>query len=118
MNNRPAVFHPAARKVIREFPLVVRKELGEAIGKLQVGELLSMPLSRPMPSVGVGVSELRIKDEAGEWRAFYIVKAVEAVYVFHAFSKKTRETPPREIALGQKRLKDWEGYREQGKKGQ
>jgi phage-related protein len=113
---RPAVFHPAAKKMIREFPEGVRKELGEAIAKLQLGEMLSMPLSRPMPSVGAGVSELRVKDEAGEWRAFYVVKMAEAVYVFHAFGKKTQETLSREIKLGQKRLKEWEAYRDQEKK--
>ncbi len=113
---KPAVFHPAAKKAIREFSVAVRKELGEAIGRLQLGEVLSMPLSRPMPSVGAGVSELRAKDEAGEWRVFYVVKVDEAIYVFHAFGKKTRKTPPDETKLGQKRLKEWEIYREQARK--
>lgn len=113
---KPAVFHPVAMKVIREFSVSVRQELGQAIGKLQLGEVLTMPLSRPMPSVGAGVSELRVKDEAGEWRAFYVVKKDEAVYVFHAFGKKTQATPQREIQLGQKRLKEWESYREKENK--
>jgi len=54
-----AIFHPAARVAIRLFPKEVRRELGKAIFDLQSGALLVMPLSRPMPSVGVGVSELR-----------------------------------------------------------
>ena len=112
---KPAVFHPLARKAIRDFSVGARKELGEAIGKLQLGETLGMPLSRPMPSVASGVSELRIKDEAGEWRVFYVVNTEEAVYLFHAFAKKTQKTSDRDIKLGQRRLKEWEVYRAQTK---
>ena len=72
---KAAIFHPAAIAAIRSFPEGVRKELGKAIFDLQRGEILSMPLSRPMPSVGPGVEELRIRDRSGIYRAFYYAKS-------------------------------------------
>ena len=91
---------------LQDFPEEIRRELGKAIFDLQKGERLSMPLSRPMPSVGQGVEELRMKDSSGAYRVFYFARLANAVLVFHAFEKRTQETPQREIALGQKRLKE------------
>jgi phage-related protein len=78
----------------------------KAIHDLQVGHSLTMPLSRPMPVLGAGAAELRIRDAAGIFRAFYVVKVADAVLIFHAFAKKTQKTPDREIELGKKRLKE------------
>ena len=103
---KPAVFHPKARDAIRGFPEDVRREFGKVIFDLQKGEKLSMPLSRPMASVASGVEELRVRDRSGAYRVFYYTKLVDSVLIFHAFAKKTQKTPPREIALAQKRLKE------------
>ncbi len=65
-----------------------------------------MPLSRPMPSVGTGVSELRIKCEDGNYRVFYYTASARGVLVFHAFVKKTQQTPQVEIDLAKKRLRE------------
>jgi phage-related protein len=65
---KPVIFHPAAIAAIRLFPAEVRKELGKAVFDLQKGETLSMPLSRPMPSIRSGVEELRIRDRSGIYR--------------------------------------------------
>ena len=72
---KPAIFHPAAITAIREFPESVRKGLGKAILDLQEGSVLGMPLSRAMPSVAVGVSELRIRGRDGIYRAFYYTRS-------------------------------------------
>lgn len=101
-----ALFHPKARTVIKGFAADVRREFGKAIFDLQKGEKLAMPLSRPMPSVAIGVEELRIKDSAGAYRVFYFTKVADAVLVFHAFVKKTSKTPQHEIDLAQKRLRE------------
>ncbi len=103
---KPALFHPKARVALRGFPEDVRRELGKAIFDLQKGEKLSMPLSRPMPSVAPGVEELRIKDRAGAYRVFYFTRFADAILIFHAFAKKTLKTPRPEIDLAQKRLKE------------
>jgi len=103
---KPAIFHPAARTAIRLFPEDVRRELGKAIFDLQKGDVLVMPLSRPMPSVGAGVSELRIQDRSGIYRVFYYRRSARGILVFHAFVKKTQTTPRRELNLARTRLKE------------
>lgn len=103
---RPVVFHPKARDTIRTFPREVRDRLGKALYLLQVGEQPGMPLSRPMPSVAPGASELRLHGEDGRFRAFYFTASAEGILVFHAFAKKTRQTPPAEIRTGRRRLKE------------
>jgi len=105
-NVKPAAFHPKARSILQEFPEEVRRELGKAIFDLQKGYRLTMPLSKPIPSVGKGVEELRVKDSSGAYRVFYFTRLPHAILVFHAFQKKTQQTPKHEIEVGQKRLKE------------
>lgn len=101
-----ARFHDAALEALREFPDEARKRLGRAIDELQKGRKLSMPLSRPMPSVAAGVEELRVRDENGAFRVFCYTRLANSVLVFHAFQKKTEKTPRREIDIARKRLKE------------
>lgn len=65
-----------------------------------------MPNSRPMPTVAAGASELRVKGDDGICKVFYYTADPAGVLVFHAFVKKTQRTPPREIELARKRLKE------------
>src|ERR1019366_6292526 len=58
---QPIVLHPKARDAIRRFPKEVRFRLGRGLFRLQLGEQIGMPDSRPMPAVAPGVSELRAK---------------------------------------------------------
>ena len=101
---KPAIFHAKAREALRRFPKDVRRKLGAAIDDLQHGATLSLPLSRPIGSVGQGVQELRVRGIDGAYRAFYLVKTERGVIVFHAFQKKTQKTPKQEIELGRRRL--------------
>ena len=103
---RAAIFHSAAREAIRSFPEGVRRELGKAIFDLQRGEFLGMPLSRPMPSIASGVTELRIRDRGGIYRAFCYTNSPQGILVFHAYVKKTRAAPRQELDLARKRLKE------------
>ena len=103
---RLALFHEKVRAVLREFPEEVRRPLGKAILELQQGIKLSYPLSKPMPSVGSGVEELRIKDRTGAYRVFYLTRSAQGVLVFHAFVKKTQKTPKHEIEVAKKQLKE------------
>jgi phage-related protein len=101
-----AKFHPAERDAVRWFPDDVRRAFGKAIHDLQLGHSLAMLLSKAMPVLGAGAAELRIRDAAGSYRAFYVVKVADAVLIFHAFAKKSQKTPDRELELGRKRLKE------------
>lgn len=60
---------------------------------------------RPMPRVGPGVYELRVRDDTGAFRVIYVAKFEEAVYVLHTFQKKTRKTLRADIELAQRRYK-------------
>ena len=103
---RSIVFHPKAREAIRRFPKEVRTRLGKGLFRLQMGESISMPNSRTMPKVAAGVSELRVIGGDGAYRAFYYTASAQGVLVFHAFVKKSQRTPPLEIELARKRLKE------------
>ena len=59
-----------------------------------------------MTTVGTGVKEIRVKDDAGIFRTVYLATRPEAVYVLHCFRKKTQQTAQRDIELARKRLKD------------
>jgi phage-related protein len=94
---RPIIFHPKARDAIRRFPKEARIRLGKGLFRLQIGGRVGMPNSRPMPTVALGVSELRVKTQDGAYRAFYYTVTERGVLVFHAFVKKTQVTPAMEI---------------------
>jgi len=61
---------------------------------------------KPMPSVGNGVHEIRVRDESGAFRLMYVAKFPEAVYVLHAFQKKTRKTARTDLALAKNRYQE------------
>ena len=103
---RPVIFHPKARDAVRRFSEAARARLGRELFRLQLGETLQMPTSRPMSSVAAGVAELRVRDENGVYRVFYYTASALGILVFHAFTKKTQQTPPLEIEVARKRLKE------------
>ena len=84
--------------------LEARRELGMLLRELQDGEMLAMPHSRPMPSLGRRCHELRVNDETNTWRLMYRIDA-DAILILEVFAKKTRETPPQVILDCQRRLK-------------
>lgn len=97
------------KKCLREigdFPEDIRGELADALARLDEGHTLGMPLSRPMPSIGKGVHELRFRDRAGIYRVIYVLVGGGSIYLLHAFMKKARETPQLNIDLAKKRLKE------------
>jgi phage-related protein len=94
----------ACRRELEEFPEEIRGDLADALARLDAGLRLSLPLSRPMPSIGHGVHELRLRDRSGAYRVVYALIRRGTVHVLHAFKKTTRETPARNLELAAKRL--------------
>jgi len=99
------ILEPCHRELL-EFPEEVRAELADAFARLQEGHRLSMPLSRPMPNIGRGVHELRVRDRSGIYRVVYYLAGAGMVHVLHAFKKKTRETPWQNLQIAKKRLQE------------
>ena len=94
------------RKEIEALPEEIRGDLADALARLDAGLALSMPLSRPMPGIGQGVHELRLKDRSGAYRVVYALVRRDAVHVLHAFKKTTRGTSARNLELARKRLRE------------
>jgi phage-related protein len=84
-----------------------RQEMGALLRQLQRGDLLGMPHSRPMPSIGPRCHELRVKDANAEWRLIYRLD-VEVIPVVEVFAKTTARTPQPVVALCRKRLADYD----------
>ena len=84
-----------------------RREMGMLLRDLQTGETLSLPQSRPMPSIGKRCHELRVNDEGKTWRLVYRLDT-GAVVVLEVFGKKTSKTPKSVIDTCQRRLKAYE----------
>lgn len=91
-------------KELLEWPEEVRGELADVVARLERGHTLSMPLSRPMSSLGAGVHELRFRDRSGIYRVIYAFVSRD-IWLVHAFQKKTEKTPPLAIETTRQRLK-------------
>lgn len=85
------------------FSLAGRIDAGKLLRRLQCGEPVGMPHSRPLPSIGSGCHELRIWDSGNSWRIVYCCE-VDAIVILEVFAKKTRATPMHVIETCQKRL--------------
>jgi phage-related protein len=101
--DKPLLWVGSSRSDVRAFPEGARSTAGFQLRRIQQG--LDPNDWKPMPSVGPGVREIRIHVE-GEHRVFYVASFAEAVYVLHAFEKKTRRTAAEDVELGRKRFRE------------
>jgi phage-related protein len=83
------------------------REAGSLLRQLQLGALLSPPQSKPMPSIGKNVHELKIRDQEHYWRVIYRIDD-DAIVIAHIFAKKTQKTPSNVITTCIKRLKKYD----------
>jgi phage-related protein len=103
MLEKPLCWLGSSLADLRAFPEDARRSAGYQLRRVQQG---LMPSDwKPMTAVGAGVYEIRIH-VGTEHRVFYVAKFQDAVYVLHAFEKRTRRTPQSEIVLARKRLAD------------
>ena len=87
-------------------PEATRLEVADALLLLEGGQMLEMPLSRNLAGIRPGLHELRFRDKAGQVRVIYYLKKGDAIYLVHAFRKKTQTIPQRELDIIHKRLKE------------
>lgn len=87
---------------IRAFPPGARQDAGFQIDKVHRGE--NPDKWKSMKTIGKGVKEIRIKEASGHYRVIYLANLEDAVYVLHAFQKKTQRTRKSDIDLARKRL--------------
>ena len=92
-----------------------RIEAGYLLRQVQKGEKLSLPQSRPMPSIGTRCHELRINDENLTWRIIYRIYT-DAILILDVFEKKTNKTPKSIIDICKQRINRFEADIKEGKK--
>ena len=92
----------ASLKCPRDFPGDARHDAGYQLDKVQRGD--QPDDFKPMPGIGKGVEEIRISEPSGAYRVVYLARRVEAVYVLHAFQKKTQATPKKDLEIAKRRL--------------
>ena len=101
---KPVIFLGNSLVRLRAFPEGPRRDAGFQLDRVQRG--LEPDNWKPMTTIGPGVREIRVQDTSGAYRVVYVATFAEAVYVLHAFQKKTPSTSPRDLALAQARLRE------------
>ena len=101
---KPLRFLGSSRRDLQEFPAIARREAGFHLDHVQWG--VNPDDWKPMKTIGPGVREIRIKDKAGAFRVIYVATFADAVYVLHAFQKKTQATSLQDIRLAALRFRE------------
>ncbi|MDZ4729935.1 MAG: type II toxin-antitoxin system RelE/ParE family toxin [Xanthomonadales bacterium] len=99
---KPISFVGSSLVDLRTFPAAVRRAIGVELMRVQLG---GMPSDfKPLKAVGPGAFEARVQLD-GAWRVIFVAKFVRAVYVLHAFQKKSQRTAKSDLELAAKRYK-------------
>ena len=112
MTDKPIRWIGSSLNDLTNFPDTARKKAGFQLRAIQSGD--SPSDFKPMPTVGLGVEEIRIRTEDA-YRIFYVARFAEAIYILHAFQKKTQKTSKSDIEIGQKRYQQMLLYRQSDK---
>jgi phage-related protein len=99
---KPVVWRGDSLARLREFPREAMREAGYQLERLQTGR--EAKDWKPMPSIGTGVNELRVR-MGGAFRVVYVAKFAEAIYVLHAFQKRSQRTARLDVELARARFK-------------
>lgn len=101
---KPVRFLGDSLKCLRDFPEDTRQDAGYQLDKVQRGE--QPDDFKPMLAIGKGVEELRVRDDSGAYRVVYTARLAVAVYVLHAFQKKTQATSKHDIEIAKARYSE------------
>jgi len=88
-------------KILLGFPKDAKRDAGYNLDRIQRG--LDPVDFKPMPSIGLGVKEIRIHS-GNEYRVIYVAKYADSIYVLHSFMKKTQKTRKKDIEIAKERL--------------
>jgi phage-related protein len=101
---KPIAFLGGSLDDLRGFPPDARRQAGYQLDRVQRG--FDPDDWRPMPSIGAGVREIRVRERAGAFRVIYLATFADVLYVLHAFQKKSRQTAKRDVELAAMRLRE------------
>ena len=114
MDGKELKWMGSSLKDLAAFPDGAKQEAGYQLRRVQLGK--DPDNWRPLNTIGPGVREIRIKESVGIYRVIYVAKFKEAVYVLHAFQKKTRKTAGNDITIATVRYRAVIAERTRGKK--
>ena len=97
-------FAGSAKTDLSGFPDRARVRTGYELFMVQAGREPSD--WKPMPTVGPGAAEIRVRDETGAYRVIYVARFADAVYILHAFQKKSQKTARADLAVAAQRYRD------------
>jgi len=101
---KPITFLGDSLDKVKDFPQGARREAGFQLDRIQRG---FMPDHwKPVKTFGKGANEIRVRDETGAYRVIYVATFAEAVYVLHAFQKKSQKTAHMDLELAHTRLQN------------
>ena len=98
----PVRFLGDSLKSLRDFPESARHDAGYQLDKVQRGD--QPDDFKPIPTAGKGVEEIRVPDSSGAYRVIYFARRADAVYVLHAFHKKTQRAPQKDLQIAKRRF--------------
>jgi len=101
---KPVRFMGSAKDDLSTFPKPARIRAGHELFMVQFGR--DPDDWKPMTTVGPGTCEIRVRDQAGAFRVIYVARFEDAIYVLHAFQKKSRKTSRLDLELARKRYRD------------
>jgi phage-related protein len=104
---KPIVWLGSSLDDLKAFPDSARRSAGHQLSKVQEGQLPDD--WKLVSAIGVGVSEIRIRDAAGAFRVIYVARFANAIYVLHAFQKKSQKTSWQDVDLARKRFRSIRG---------
>lgn len=96
-----------AKEFVRGLDRLTKLETGTQLMRIQQGERLNSPLSKPMTIIHKSAHELRLKDRGGSYRIIYVLNLNDKIFIPHAFSKKTQKTPNKEIKISIQRIREF-----------
>ncbi len=110
MSDKPINWVGSSREDLKSFSDFARTKAGFQLRAVKKGQVPSN--SGPMPTIGKGVKEIRIRAN-GAYGVFYVARFSEAVYVLHVFKKKTQKTAKEDIEVGQQLYQQMSRFRQE-----
>src|SRR5271154_3802813 len=100
---KQVIWMGSSKDDLRDFPEEARRQVGYQLEHVQEG--VDPDDWKPIPTVGSGVREIRVRESSGAFRCIYLAARPEGVYVLHCFQKKTQKTSQQDLELAQRRFK-------------
>jgi phage-related protein len=100
---KQVIWMGSSKEDLRDFPEEARRQVGYQLEHVQEG--VNPDDWKPMPAVGSGVREIRVRESSGAFRCIYLATRPEGVYVLHCFQKKTQKTSQQDLDLARRRFK-------------